>query len=87
LIALGITSVIGIVSVFLSALRCNLSEPWIQFGDAKCSSLFAQWKAIAALDIVTEVGLFGMAVHLVWGLKTAFSGKFRVVFAFGLRLP
>jgi hypothetical protein len=87
LVALVITLVLGIVSIFMSALRCDLSEPWIQFGSAKCSSLFAQWKAIAALDIATEVGLFGMAVHLVWGLQTAVPVKLRVIFAFGLRLP
>lgn len=87
LVALGITITLGIASVFLSALRCDLSEPWIQFGSTKCGSLFAQWKAITALDIATEVGLFGMAVHLVWGLQTAVSGKLRVIFAFGLRLP
>ena len=90
LVALGITLTLGFISVLLSALRCDLSEPWIQFGDAgvaKCGSLFAQWKAIIALDIATEVGLFVMAVHLVWGLQAAVPTKLRVIFAFGLRLP
>ena len=90
LVALGITLTLGFASVLLSALRCDLSEPWIQFGevgDAKCGSLFAQWKAIVGLDIASEVGLFVMAVHLVWGLQAAVSTKLRVIFAFGLRLP
>jgi hypothetical protein len=89
-VALGITVTLGFVSVLLSALRCDLSEPWIQFGEAgdeKCGSLFAQWKTIVGLDIATEVGLFVMAVHLVWGLQAAVSTKLRVIFAFGLRLP
>lgn len=86
-VALGTILVMGFISVFLCALRCDLDEPWIQIGSTKCHSLFAQWRAIAALDIATEVGLFGMAVHLVWGLQTAVSGKLRVIFAFGLRLP
>lgn len=90
LVALGITLTLGFASVLLSALRCDLSEPWIQFGaagDARCGSLFAQWKAIVGLDIATEVGLFVMAVHLVWGLQAAVHTKLRVIFAFGLRLP
>lgn len=85
-VALGVIGVTGFISIFLIALRCDLGEPWLLFG-RKCESLLAQWKAIGALDIATEVGLFGMAVHLVWGLQTAVSGKLRVVFAFGLRLP
>jgi hypothetical protein len=86
--ALGVTLVTGVTSIFLAALRCDLDEPWIQFSAmAKCNSLFDQWKAIAALDIATEAGLFGMAVHLVWGLQTAVPVKLRVLFAFGLRLP
>lgn len=85
-VALGVTGVTGFISIFLIALRCDLGEPWLLFG-RKCESLLSQWKAIGALDIVTEVGLFGMAVHLVWGLQTAVAGKLRVVFAFGLRLP
>lgn len=85
-VALGVVTTTGVISLFLCALRCDLSEPWIQFGD-QCDSLYAQWQAIAAFDIATEVGLFGMAIHLVWGLQTAVSGKLRVIFAFGLRLP
>ncbi|KAL1583924.1 hypothetical protein WHR41_07355 [Cladosporium halotolerans] len=85
-VALIVTITAGFISILLCALRCDLTQPWIQFG-AQCSSLYAQWQAIAAFDIITEVGLFAMAVHLVWGLQTAVSGKFRVVFAFGLRLP
>lgn len=85
-VALAVVSTAGVITIFLCALRCDLSEPWIQFG-ASCNSLFAQWQAIAAFDIATEIALFGMAVHLVWGLQTAVSGKLRVIFAFGLRLP
>lgn len=85
-VALGVVVTTGVISIFLCALRCDLSQPWIQW-NASCDSLFAQWQAIIAFDIITEVMLFGMAVYLVWGLQTAFSGKFRVVFAFGLRLP
>jgi hypothetical protein len=53
----------GFISVFLCALRCNLSEPWIIFG-TKCNALFDQWRAIVGLDIVTEIGLFSMVVYM-----------------------
>ncbi|KAM0718088.1 hypothetical protein Q7P37_006420 [Cladosporium fusiforme] len=85
--AMAVIMTTGVISIFLCALRCDLSQPWIQFGSSQCDSLFAQWQAITAFDIATEAMLFAMAVYLVWGLQTAFSGKFRVVFAFGLRLP
>jgi hypothetical protein len=55
--------------------------------DRRRKMRFAQWQAIVGLDIATEVGLFVMAVHLVWGLQAAVSTKLRVIFAFGLRLP
>ena len=76
----------GLTSVFLCALRCNLSEPWIIF-DTQCNDLFDQWGVIVGLDIATEIGLFSMVVYMVWGLQTAASNKTRVIFAFGLRLP
>jgi hypothetical protein len=85
-IALGITMAMGLTSVFLCALRCNLSEPWIIF-DTECNALFDQWGVIVGLDIATEIGLFSMVVYMVWGLQTAVSNKTRVIFAFGLRLP
>lgn len=83
---LSVCSVLGVVSIFLVALRCNLSQPWVQYG-AQCSSLGAQWAAVTAFDIFTEVALFGMAIHLVWALQIDFRRKTKVVFAFGLRLP
>lgn len=85
-IALGIVTLTGFISLFLCALRCNLSEPWIIF-NTECNALFDQWRAIVALDIAIEVGLFSMVVYMVWGLQTAASNKTRVIFAFGLRLP
>ncbi|KAK4981850.1 hypothetical protein LTR66_009663 [Elasticomyces elasticus] len=74
------------ISVFLAALHCDLQHPWIQY-TVKCTSLAAQWTAVAVFDIVTELALFGMAVQLVAGLLTKWPRKGRVVVAFGLRLP
>jgi len=83
---LGISVVFGASSVLLVALRCDLSQPWIQYGK-QCSSLYAQWIAIATLDVVSEVALFGLSINLVWGLQTSISRKSKVVLAFSLRLP
>ena len=67
------------------ALRCDLSHPWLWYGRS-CSGLLVRWRAFAAFDIVTEVVLFGMSLHLVWDLQTSITRKSKVVFAFGLRL-
>ncbi|KXL42396.1 hypothetical protein M433DRAFT_358504 [Acidomyces richmondensis BFW] len=83
---LGISIIFGICSVFLVALRCDLSQPWIQYGK-QCDSLYAQWVAIATFDIISEVALFGLSINLVWGLQTSISRKMRVVSAFSFRLP
>ncbi|KAK5114229.1 hypothetical protein LTR85_010294 [Meristemomyces frigidus] len=77
---------LGVISVFLVALRCDLSHPWLQY-HVQCSSLSAQWAAVAAFDILTEIAIFGMSLQLVWKLQTSLARKSRVVLAFGLRLP
>lgn len=77
---------LAVISVFLAALRCDLSRPWVQF-EMQCSGLSAQWAAVAAFDILTEIAVFAMSIHLVWKLHTSLARKSRVVFAFGLRLP
>jgi hypothetical protein len=47
---------------------------------------FLRWQIICAFDIVSEVGLVGMAICLIWGLRTPKSRKAVVVGAFGFRL-
>ncbi|KAF2163163.1 hypothetical protein M409DRAFT_68757 [Zasmidium cellare ATCC 36951] len=78
--------VMGFISIFLSALRCDVSQPWLQF-EKNFPSLAAQWSAVAAFDIVTELSLFFISILLVHGLHTKAKNKGRVVLAFGIRLP
>ncbi|KAI4228446.1 MAG: hypothetical protein L6R36_001637 [Xanthoria steineri] len=75
-----------VLSVFLIALQCNLSRPWI-FMDPQCRDAIVRWDIIGAIDIATEVALFGMAILLVKDLKMDVSKKSFVVVAFALRLP
>lgn len=85
-VALSTTVVLAVISIFLVALRCNLSHPWAQY-NGQCSTISAQWAAVTAFDVFTELVLFGMSLHLVWNLQTPLARKGRVVLAFGLRLP
>ncbi len=54
---------------------------------ANCGPKLARWDAVTVFDIVTEVGLFAIAVLLVQGLQLRLKKKLVVLFAFGLRLP
>ncbi|KAI4112533.1 MAG: hypothetical protein LQ345_006332 [Seirophora villosa] len=88
-LAFGIRIIVTVwlvLSIFLVALRCDLSEPWI-FIDPRCKDAVTRWDIIGAIDIVTEVALFAMAILLVKDLKMSISRKVFVVLAFGLRLP
>ncbi|EME38969.1 hypothetical protein DOTSEDRAFT_160788 [Dothistroma septosporum NZE10] len=74
------------ISTFLVALRCNTARPWIQY-NVSCGNLNAQWIAVAAFDIISEVWLFLTSILLVWGLYTKAANKGRVVLVFAIRLP
>lgn len=80
------STVWGVISIFLLAIRCHPSHPWADLDD-HCSGLFSRWQFIGALDIMTEVALFCMSVYLVYGLQMSMKSKAIVVGAFGVRLP
>lgn len=82
---LGFTALSALVSVFLVALRCDLSQPWIQY-NAQCSSLFARWTFITAVNIFVEACLFIGSVSLIINLMMAMQKKTTVVMVFGSRL-
>jgi len=75
----------ALASIMMISLRCNLAAPWLQYRQT-CTGLNARWEAVAVLDIVSEVALFAMSLHLVWDLQTSITRKSKVVFAFALRL-
>ena len=84
---LATCGVFALASILLVAVRCDVLHPWLLKSEQCRSSLKAAFAAIAAFDIVTELALFSMSVHLVWKLQTPLARKGRVVLAFGLRLP
>ncbi|KAK1759194.1 hypothetical protein QBC47DRAFT_99712 [Echria macrotheca] len=82
---LAAATVFTVASILATCLRCDLQAPWI-FINAQCTGLLTRWQAIAALDIISEVGLFAVAIHMTQGLRVSVSSKLVVLFAFGLRL-
>lgn len=83
---LGGCCTFAFISTVLVALRCDVARPWIQY-NADCGSSNAQWRAVAAFDLVSEVWLFLISILLVWGLYTKAANKGRVIMVFGIRLP
>lgn len=50
-------------------------------------SQFPRWQAITALDVVTELLLFGISLYMLHDLTLETTKKFIVLTAFALRLP
>lgn len=75
------------ISILLVAIRCHPKAPWLDSTIPMCSSLFARWQFIAALDAVTEAALFTISLYLIWGIQMSMKSKTIVVTAFGCRLP
>ena len=48
---------------------------------------FGRWQAVTVMDLLTEIGLFGLALYLVQGLNLPLKKRLIVMFAFSLRLP
>ncbi|OCL15262.1 hypothetical protein AOQ84DRAFT_329710 [Glonium stellatum] len=76
----------AVVSIFMVALKCNLSQPWVEYNQ-KCTNLFVRWQIITAFDIIIEVLLFSMSIYLVKDLQMSGKNKSAVILAFGFRLP
>ncbi|KUJ14945.1 uncharacterized protein LY89DRAFT_649533 [Mollisia scopiformis] len=76
-----------VISIFMFALGCNLSEPWLFIDTPYGMNMFLRWQIVAAFDIVTELALLALSFYLVGGLQLSRYKKFVVIFAFALRLP
>ncbi|KFZ03048.1 hypothetical protein V502_11277 [Pseudogymnoascus sp. VKM F-4520 (FW-2644)] len=79
-------AILGFISIFIVALRCDVSRPWI-FINEKCLNLLVRWQVVLAFDIITELALVGNSVYLVQELQVPLGKKIVVVLAFALRLP
>ncbi|KAF2846383.1 hypothetical protein T440DRAFT_471833 [Plenodomus tracheiphilus IPT5] len=79
------SSIWALLSTVLIATPCNPLQAFEK--DVTCTNRWPKWQAIGALDIVTEIFIFGIAIQLVWGLQMPTRAKLLVIFAFSARLP
>ncbi|KAK0641657.1 hypothetical protein B0T16DRAFT_461695 [Cercophora newfieldiana] len=84
-LCLAATTLFTFTTILITCLRCDMLKPWIFIG-TQCPGLLARWQVTAVFDIVTELGIFGVAAYMTHGLKTTVSKKFVVLIAFGLRV-
>ncbi|KAJ5168966.1 uncharacterized protein N7482_004560 [Penicillium canariense] len=75
-----------IPAVFILLVNCELNKPWRTQG-GQCRNLYKRWQFIAALDIVTELIIFLLAVALLKGLFMSVKRKLAIGFAFIFRFP
>ncbi|OOF98250.1 hypothetical protein ASPCADRAFT_43168, partial [Aspergillus carbonarius ITEM 5010] len=75
-----------IPAVLIIAVNCELNRPWKGTG-GQCIDLLQRWQFIVALDIATELIIFGLAIALLWGLFMPLKRKLTIRFAFMFRLP
>ncbi|KAL4887128.1 hypothetical protein BJY04DRAFT_213084 [Aspergillus karnatakaensis] len=75
-----------IPAIFVLTVNCGFKQPLKGTG-GQCNDLLERWQFIVALDIATELILFGLAVFLLAGLFMPLKRKFTIAFAFIFRLP
>ncbi|KAI9367355.1 hypothetical protein BJX61DRAFT_312157 [Aspergillus egyptiacus] len=75
-----------IPAILIIAVNCGFNRPWTG-ARGQCENLIARWQFVVALDIATELILFGLAVMLLAGLFMPLKRKLTIAFAFIFRLP
>ncbi|KGO67828.1 hypothetical protein PITC_045040 [Penicillium italicum] len=75
-----------IPAIFIVLINCELNTPWRSDG-GQCTDLYIRWEFIAAVDVITELLLFLLAVILLKGLFMSVRRKLAVGFAFIFRFP
>ncbi|GFF23535.1 hypothetical protein IFM58399_00326 [Aspergillus lentulus] len=75
-----------IPSALILAVNCEMNRPWKTSG-GQCRNLLQRWEFITAMDIVTELILFALAVTLLQGLFMPLKRKLQIGSAFLFRLP
>ncbi|KAE8157297.1 hypothetical protein BDV40DRAFT_52185 [Aspergillus tamarii] len=83
---LGFTTAGIVISILVITIDCSLNKPWVTPGE-HCTSLFARWQFITAIDITTEVALFIFSIVLIYGLQMAIKPKLVIMMAFASRIP
>ncbi|CAI7564824.1 unnamed protein product [Penicillium manginii] len=75
-----------IPALFILLVNCELNKPWRSQG-GQCRNLYRRWQFIAAVDAITEVIIFVLAVALLKGLFMNLRRKLTIGFAFIFRFP
>ncbi|CAI7627396.1 unnamed protein product [Penicillium pancosmium] len=75
-----------IPAVFIILVNCELNKPWRSQG-GQCRNLSQRWQFIAAVDAITELIIFVLAVALLKGLFMNLRRKLTIGFAFIFRFP
>lgn len=86
----AVIAVLGAVSVLIATLGCTTTSGYywaFHANRASCPSQSARWQAITGLDVLTEILLLALPIHLVWGLQMPRGKKALIILAFYLRLP
>jgi len=73
-----------VASVFAVTLKCDLRRPWIQH-NVQCTGLLSRWQAIEILGIITEIYIFGLAVHIVYAARLSRSASIQITLLFATR--
>ncbi|OQE00656.1 hypothetical protein PENVUL_c048G04598 [Penicillium vulpinum] len=75
-----------IPAIFIVLVNCELNTPW-RSDSSQCNNLYIRWQFIAAVDVITELLLFLLAVILLKGLFMSVRRKLTVGLAFIFRFP
>ncbi|KAF2677530.1 hypothetical protein K458DRAFT_349898, partial [Lentithecium fluviatile CBS 122367] len=65
--------------------ECRLPRPW-QIFTGKCISMFPFWFTATIIDVLTDIAMILVPVHIVSGLQLPARKKVVVMFIFALRL-
>ncbi|EGX93746.1 hypothetical protein CCM_02015 [Cordyceps militaris CM01] len=82
-IVAGITAFWTGASTLAICVRGEVSHPWTTITGP---DTFGRWLVIEVTGILLELGLWGVAAHLIWSIRLKRSKRVLVVCAFGARL-
>lgn len=82
----GLSAVFGIISIFVIALRQDISQPWSRDDSGVVGSTLARWAAAGTLNMLIDLIVASLSITLVWGLQMDPQSKRLVIFGFVLRL-
>lgn len=80
----------GLVAIVILTAQCTSHSQlyWdLRVKQPTCPAKETRWLIFTILDLITEVILLLLPVHLVWTLRMSFRNKLVVVSAFWLRCP